>query len=257
VSTPPAHPRSRSPEHDRPSAVHVVPRRSRTRLEQVDDLLRRGFDILLSASALVLLTPVFALVAILVKVTSPGPVFYHQVRVGQDRRDLERRDSGSTVGPHDRRRNARRAGEAHGRPFAIHKFRTMVVNAEEYGPQWSSKDDPRITPIGRFLRLTRLDETPQFLNVVRGQMSIIGPRPERPYFVDQFAEHIPNYVERLRVRPGITGRAQVTLDYDSNIDDVKKKLEQDLEYVRNRSLRQDLGILVRTVSVVLTGKGAC
>ncbi len=133
----------------------------------------------------------------------------------------------------------------------------MVVNAEEYGPQWSSKDDPRITTIGKFLRLTRLDETPQFVNVLRGQMSLIGPRPERPYFVDQFAGSIPYYTERLRVRPGITGLAQVTLDYDSSIDDVKKKLEQDLKYVRTRSVWQDVKILLRTAVVVATGKGAC
>jgi lipopolysaccharide/colanic/teichoic acid biosynthesis glycosyltransferase len=183
-------------------------------------------------------------------------VFYHQVGVGQERRDAERR-ARAAAGAHDRRGADRRAQRAHGRLFSIHKFRTMVVNAEEYGPQWSSKNDPRITFVGRFLRLTRLDETPQFLNVLLGHMSVIGPRPERPYFVDQFAENIPNYVERLRVRPGITGRAQVVLDYDANIDDVKKKLEQDLEYVRKRSIRQDLAILARTVGVVLTGKGAC
>jgi lipopolysaccharide/colanic/teichoic acid biosynthesis glycosyltransferase len=133
----------------------------------------------------------------------------------------------------------------------------MQVNAEEYGPQWSRHNDPRITRVGRFLRKTRLDETPQFFNVLRGDMSILGPRPERPYFVKQFVEAIPSYSERLRVRPGITGLAQVTLDYDSCIDDVKKKLEQDLKLVRNRSLSRDLGILARTAYVVITGKGAC
>jgi lipopolysaccharide/colanic/teichoic acid biosynthesis glycosyltransferase len=133
----------------------------------------------------------------------------------------------------------------------------MVLNAEEYGPQWSRKRDPRIFPFGRFLRLTRLDETPQFLNVLRGDMSLIGPRPERPFFVEQFVETIPEYRERLRVRPGITGRAQVSLDYDSSVDDVKRKLEQDLLYIRERSLAQDLSILARTVWVVLTGRGAC
>jgi lipopolysaccharide/colanic/teichoic acid biosynthesis glycosyltransferase len=161
------------------------------------------------------------------------------------------------AGPTDRRRTDRRRGRAYGRPFRIYKFRTMVVNAEEYGPQWSSRNDVRITAIGRLLRLTRLDETPQFLNVLKGDMSIIGPRPERPFFVDQFAENIPAYAERLRVRPGITGRAQVSLDYDTSIDDVKKKLEQDLEYVRNRTLLQDFKILLRTVGVIVTGRGAC
>ena len=145
----------------------------------------------------------------------------------------------------------------HGRHFPIYKFRTMVVNAEEYGPQWSRPDDPRITPLGRILRKARLDETPQFWNVLRGDMSILGPRPERPYFVKQFAESIPHYSERLRVRPGITGLAQVSLDYDASIDDVKKKLEHDLQHVRRKSFRRDLMILARTVFVVLTGKGSC
>jgi lipopolysaccharide/colanic/teichoic acid biosynthesis glycosyltransferase len=249
------YPRSRSLERDHPT-VRPLSRRPASAPERLDDVLRRGFDILVSAVALAVLTPLFALVAVFVKATSPGPVFYHQVRVGQERRDAERR-ARAAAGAHDRRGADRRAQRAHGRLFSIHKFRTMVVNAEEYGPQWSSKNDPRITFVGRFLRLTRLDETPQFLNVLLGHMSVIGPRPERPYFVDQFAENIPNYVERLRVRPGITGRAQVVLDYDANIDDVKKKLEQDLEYVRKRSIRQDLAILARTVGVVLTGKGAC
>jgi lipopolysaccharide/colanic/teichoic acid biosynthesis glycosyltransferase len=248
-------PRSRI-ERERPAARRPLPARRTTTLEKLDDALRRGFDILVSAVALALLTPLFGLVALGVKLTSPGPVLYHQVRVGQERRGRERR-APAAAGAHDRRRDDRRAREAHGRLFSIHKFRTMIVNAEEYGPQWSSKDDPRITLIGRVLRLTRLDETPQFLNVLLGHMSVVGPRPERPYFVDQFAENIPNYVERLRVRPGITGRAQVTLDYDASIDDVKKKLEQDLEYVRNRSIWQDLAILARTIGVVLTGKGAC
>jgi lipopolysaccharide/colanic/teichoic acid biosynthesis glycosyltransferase len=251
-----AHPRTRSLERGRADAAgghrHTASARAR-----LDEALRRTFDILVSAVALALLTPLFAVVALFVKVTSPGPVFYHQIRVGQERRGLERRTPVAAAGSHDRRGADRRAQTAHGRLFSIHKIRTMVVDAEEYGPQWSSRGDPRITFVGRFLRLTRLDETPQFLNVLLGHMSVIGPRPERPYFVEQFAENIPNYVERLRVRPGITGRAQVVLDYDANIDDVKKKLEHDLEYVRNRSIRQDLAILAKTVAVVLTGKGAC
>jgi lipopolysaccharide/colanic/teichoic acid biosynthesis glycosyltransferase len=148
---------------------------------------------------------------------------------------------------------------ASGETCAIEIVALLCVprRAEEYGPQWSRHDDPRITPVGRFLRKTRLDETPQFFNVLRGDMSILGPRPERPYFVKQFVEAIPSYSERLRVRPGITGLAQVTLDYDSSIDDVKKKLEHDLQHVRSRSLARDLAILARTAFVVITGKGAC
>jgi lipopolysaccharide/colanic/teichoic acid biosynthesis glycosyltransferase len=227
-------------------------------LNRLDRFARRTADILVSALALLLLTPLFVVVTVLVKATSKGPVFYSQVRVGRNRRIGDRRSSPTNhAGPRDRRDGDRRASRNHGRPFRIYKFRTMVVNAEEYGPQWSSRNDPRITPVGRFLRLTRIDETPQFLNVLRGDMSLIGPRPERPYFVDQFAESIPHYRERLRVRPGITGQAQVTLDYDSTIDDVKKKLDQDLEYVRRRTIWTDLRILLRTIGVVLTGKGAC
>jgi len=218
----------------------------------------RALDILVSATALLILMTVFAIVALLIKATSPSPVLYTQVRVGQNRRHFRRREPGDVQARSDRRadRDRRRSG-AYGRPFRIWKFRTMVVNAEEYGPQWSSRFDPRITRLGRFLRLTRLDETPQFWNVLAGDMSLIGPRPERPYFVDQFAETIPHYRKRLDVRPGITGQAQVNLSYDANTEDVKRKVEQDLDYVEKRSFRRDLAILARTVSVVLTGKGAC
>jgi lipopolysaccharide/colanic/teichoic acid biosynthesis glycosyltransferase len=238
-----------------PLAGQVLPLRL-ARLRRTEAAARRALDVVVSALALAVLAPVFALVAVGIKLTSPGPVLYQQVRVGQDRR-TETRGRREPSAPGDRRAAERRSHRAHGRPFRIFKFRTMAANAEEYGPQWSRKGDPRIFRLGRFLRLTRLDETPQFLNVLRGDMSLVGPRPERPYFVDQFAEAIPRYRDRLTVRPGITGRAQVSLDYDSNVDDVKRKLDADLAYIRNRSLRQDLAILVRTVWVVLTGRGAC
>ena len=227
-------------------------------LNRLDRAARRGADILVSALALLILTPLLLLVAILVKTTSKGPVFYSQIRVGRNHRIGDRRSSPTNhAGPRDRRSDDRRDRSAHGRPFRIFKFRTMVVNAEEFGPQWSSQGDPRITPVGRILRLTRIDEIPQFLNVLLGDMSLVGPRPERPYFVDQFAGSIPHYRERLRVRPGITGQAQVTLDYDSSVDDVKRKLDQDLAYVKNRTIWTDLRIALKTVGVVLTGKGAC
>ncbi|MBZ0266681.1 sugar transferase [bacterium] len=217
---------------------------------------RRAADIILSSIALLVLTPVFVFVALAIKATSPGPVLYRQTRVGLNRRWEPRRASSGPAGRSDRRARSRRALKAHGRPFEIVKFRTMVVNAEEYGPQWSSEDDPRITPIGKFLRMTRLDEIPQFWNVLRGDMSIIGPRPERPYFVNQFVDELPDYPNRLRTRPGITGQAQVTLDYDADIEDVKRKLEADVDYLRTRSLTKDVSILLRTVTVVVTGKGA-
>ena len=236
------------PAAERPEAIGVE--------SPIEAAIRRGADIILSSIALLVLTPVFVFVALAIKATSPGPVLYRQTRVGLNRRWGSRRASSGPAGRSDRRARSRRALKAHGRPFEIVKFRTMVVNAEEYGPQWSSEDDPRITPTGKFLRMTRLDEIPQFWNVLRGDMSIIGPRPERPYFVNQFVEELPNYPDRLRTRPGITGQAQVTLDYDADIEDVKRKLEADVDYLRSRSLVKDVGILFRTVGVVVTGKGA-
>jgi lipopolysaccharide/colanic/teichoic acid biosynthesis glycosyltransferase len=213
-------------------------------------------DVLVASAALVALAPLFLLIAAGIKLSSPGPVLYHQVRVGLNRRAFARGPRyGTSDG--DRRVSERRRAGGHGRPFRIYKFRTMIQNAEEYGPQWSRRDDPRIFPLGRFLRMSRLDETPQFLNVLFGDMTLVGPRPERPYFVERFVETIPDYGERLAVRPGITGRAQVRLDYDASVDDVKRKVEQDLHYIRNRSLRADLAIMLRTIWVVLTGRGAC
>jgi lipopolysaccharide/colanic/teichoic acid biosynthesis glycosyltransferase len=218
--------------------------------------LRRALDVLIAAVALLSLLPVFAAIAILVKSTSRGPVFYLQVRVGRERREDERRVPPEGPQPRGRRRRERRYAGAHGHPFRIVKFRTMLADAETAGPTWSTTDDPRVTSLGRLLRVTRLDETPQFWNVLRGDMSILGPRPERPFFVDQFVQQIPRYRERLRVRPGITGQAQVRLAYDSSIDDVQRKLEQDLDWIEKRSLRGDMVILVRTVTVILTGRGA-
>jgi lipopolysaccharide/colanic/teichoic acid biosynthesis glycosyltransferase len=217
----------------------------------------RAFDVVAAAAALLALAPAFVLIAIAIRSTSPGPIFYRQARVGRNLRITERRYDTASSGSHDRRKGDRRIVPVYGRHFQIYKFRTMILNAEEYGPQWSRPDDPRITPVGRFLRKSRLDETPQFFNVLRGDMSILGPRPERPYFVKQFVESIPQYSERLRVRPGITGLAQVSLDYDSNLDDVKKKLEHDLQHVRRKSFLRDLKVLLRTAFVVFTGKGSC
>ncbi len=241
----------------RPGRPRRVPRSTPcpSRGGTLDRPLRRALDVGIALTALVLLAPVFLLAAVAIKTTSPGPVFYRQTRVGRNLRRSQRRAEAAS-GPRDRRRLDRRFQGAHGRPFQIIKFRTMAMNAEEYGPQWSTPDDPRITSVGRLLRKTRIDETPQFWNVLRGEMSVVGPRPERPYFVDQFVECIPGYSQRLHVRPGITGLAQVTLDYDSSIDDVKLKLERDLEHVQKRSLRKDFAILARTGYVVLTGKGA-
>lgn len=243
------------PAPGRPELAGVHPR-ARAPRRPVRWCARRALDVIVSGVLLVALSPLFVVLAILVKATSPGPVLYRQVRVGLERRTAPRRAASVAAGPRDRRRSDRREAPAYGRPFEIVKFRTMRVDAEANGPRWSTAGDPRITPLGRILRLTRLDETPQLWNVLTGDMSLLGPRPERPYFVEQFVEQIPNYRERLRVKPGITGLAQVSLAYDATVDDVRRKLDADLDWIRGRSLRRDFGIVLRTVAVVLTGRGA-
>lgn len=200
---------------------------------------------------LILSSPVLLILMAAVRLLSPGgPVFYRQVRVGQDRRSPNRVPTPPSG-------VERRVRPGHGRPFQIWKFRTMVPDAEaRTGPVWAASEDPRITPIGRFLRKTRLDELPQLLNVLNGEMGLIGPRPERPHFVAQLAEAIPEYRQRLQVRPGITGLAQVSRAYDTDEGDVKKKVQYDVFYIRNRDFRMKLLILTRTVGVVLGRRGA-
>jgi len=205
-----------------------------------------------------LLAPVFAGIALAVRFSSPGPVIYRQTRVGINRRaGRDRRSAGGRCEGPDRRRVDRRAIASAGRLYRILKFRTMVDGAEaRRGPIWASKNDDRITMVGGILRRTRLDELPQLLNVLRGEMSFIGPRPERPFFVDRFERSIPGYAERLTVVPGITGLAQVEHTYDTSEDDVRRKLDWDLRYLRRRGLATDVRILWKTIRVVLSGHGA-
>ncbi|MCK6614495.1 MAG: undecaprenyl-phosphate glucose phosphotransferase [Ignavibacteriaceae bacterium] len=188
---------------------------------------KRLMDIVFSMIMLILSLPVIILTAIAIKLDSRGPVFFTQERVGLK-----------------------------GRLFKIVKFRSMYTDAEaKTGPVWSTKDDPRVTRVGRFIRKVRIDEIPQVFNVLKGEMSLIGPRPERPYFVELLSQEIPYYKRRLRVRPGITGWAQVRHKYDETLDDVKGKIRYDLFYIENMSLRMDFKILLRTVFVVSFGKG--
>lgn len=187
-------------------------------------VMKRVFDMVSCGAALVILAVPMALIALGVKAGSPGPAIYAQRRVGKD-----------------------------GRAFELYKFRSMYTDAEMRGARWAEEGDPRVTPFGRFLRTTRLDELPQFFNVVKGDMSLIGPRPERPVFHDEFCRRIDGWDQRLAVRPGITGLAQVEGGYELL---PKEKALYDLEYIETRSIALDLRIIFKTLSTMLTGKGA-
>ncbi len=189
--------------------------------------LRRLFNLVLATVGLLLTWPLMILTAIAIKLDSKGPVFYVQERVGR-----------------------------HGQFFRIIKFRSMAVDAEGDGrPQWAQADDPRVTRVGRFIRKTRIDEIPQFINVLRGEMSFVGPRAERLYFVDQLAQEIPYYSQRHLVEPGLTGWAQVNYGYGSSVEDAIQKLQYDLYYIKNVSLLFDLWIILKSIRIVLFGQG--
>ncbi|ALA59804.1 TIGR03013 family XrtA/PEP-CTERM system glycosyltransferase [Nitrospira moscoviensis] len=188
---------------------------------------KRLFDVVVSAVSLVLLSPLFVLIGLLVKLDSPGPVFYCQMRVG-----------------------------LRGQPYMIWKFRSMTKDAEKGGPRWAQAQDPRVSRVGWWLRKTRLDELPQFINVLKGEMSLVGPRPERPVFVQELRAKIPYYDIRHTVRPGITGWAQTQFRYGASAEDSHTKLQYDLYYVKNMTFALDARILVETIRVVLLGEGA-
>jgi lipopolysaccharide/colanic/teichoic acid biosynthesis glycosyltransferase len=206
----------------------------------------RALNLWVAVVGLILVAPFGLLIALVIKLTSPGPVFYTQTRVGLDRRGL-RGD----------RHQSRREEDLGGRVFTIYKFRSMRMDAEVSGEAvWASKDDPRITAIGLFLRKTRLDELPQLWNVIRGEMNVVGPRPERPSIFLSLRTQVENYHLRQRVKPGITGWAQINQAYDSSIDDVRNKVALDLDYIANRSLWRDVRIMVATPLVMIGRKGA-
>lgn len=218
------------------------------------------------AGALVLLAltwPVMLAAAILVKLTSPGPAIYRQERVGLNRRESRRdrrsgddRNDPSGAGRRRRARTDRRAEFAYGRHFVLYKFRTMRSDAEKNGARFAVKGDPRITPIGRVLRRTRIDELPQVWNVLKGEMSLVGPRPERPEFIAELSVHIPDYLQRLGLKPGLTGVAQIVNGYDNNLESFRRKVAFDVLYLRNCCWWNDAKILLRTIRVVLSGSGA-
>ena len=240
------------------------PRRTIACLQFRTRLLKRACDISIAVGLLLVLWPVMAVVAVLVKFTSPGPVVFRQMRVGLNKRnqssDRRHQSTGNSEveRPSDRRSQCddRRNDFSYGRAFVLYKFRTMRADAERDGAQWAVAGDQRITPIGRFLRKTRLDEVPQLWNVLRGEMTLVGPRPERPEFIEELSAEIPDYLDRLGLKPGLTGLAQVLNGYDNDLAGFRRKVALDLLYLQNCCLWNDFKILFRTVGVVLTGKGA-
>lgn len=191
-----------------------------------EEAVKRGMDVVFAALVLLLGMPLWLLIALLIKLDSSGPVLYKQERVGRG-----------------------------GKIFKILKFRSMYQDAEKEGPQWANRKDPRVTRVGKVLRKLHLDEIPQMWNVLKGDMSLVGPRPERPMFVEELSREIPLYPRRLRVRPGITGWAQVKHKYDESVEDVRKKVQYDLFYIENMSLRMDFKIILSTIAHMLMGKG--
>ncbi len=205
---------------------------------------RRFLNIAVAAVGLVVAAPLMLVIAALIKLTSRGPVLFAQIRVGLDRRAL------SNAGG-----NTRRHTDVGGLQFTMYKFRTMRP-ADTNGPQvWAQPDDARVTPLGRVLRKFRLDELPQLFNVLRGDMNIVGPRPEQPTIFVSLREQIQGYQRRQRVRPGITGWAQINQGYDASIEDVQRKVRYDLDYIRRQSALEDLRIMLRTVPVMVLRRG--
>jgi lipopolysaccharide/colanic/teichoic acid biosynthesis glycosyltransferase len=223
-----------------------APRANAKHQDARTDHLQRAVNVAIAIAGLVLAAPIMLIFAFLVRLTSPGPIFYTQARVGLDRR----RQKGITTA-YDRRTR-----DLGGKPFMILKFRTMSVGAEKpNGAVWAAKGDARVTSLGRLMRKYRIDELPQLINVIRGEMNIVGPRPERPSIFSRLCDDIAEYPLRQRARPGITGWAQVNQAYDTSIDDVRNKVRYDLEYLERQGVAEDLRIMARTVPVMLFKRG--
>ena len=187
-------------------------------------IIKRLFDVVLCSLALIVLSPIMVIIAIAIKIDSPGPAIFKQERLGKN-----------------------------GKPFMLHKFRSMSITAEADGAHWTSEEDPRITRIGSMIRKSRIDELPQFWDVVRGDMSLVGPRPERAVFYELFEEHIHGFSQRLLVTPGISGLAQVSGGYDLGPEE---KIVYDIEYIKNQSVAMDTKIILSTLGVVFSHEGA-
>ncbi|UCD25548.1 MAG: sugar transferase [Gemmatimonadota bacterium] len=215
-----------------------------TRRPRLRDASRRVLNVLIAAIGILVALPAMILVAIAIRFSSKGPVVYSQVRVGMDRRSARRRFG-----------DCRRQSDLGGKPFTMYKFRTMVTGADKT-QQWATVDDPRVTSVGRVLRKYRLDELPQLFNVLRGDMNVVGPRPEQPEIFAHLRTSIANYETRQRVRPGITGLAQVKQGYDTSVEDVERKLDFDLDYLVSRSTARDLRVMLATLPVMVFKKGS-
>ena len=221
--------------------------------------VKHVFDVTISVGALILLAPVILIAALIIKLESRGPIFYRQERIGLNRRRFDRRTISRNIRNCEENRTGseRRKNINAGRPFNIIKLRTMKLGSENNGPVLASDNDPRITRVGRLMRTARVDEIPQFVNVIRGEMSIIGPRPERPFFISKYKHELPEFDLRLYVKPGITGLAQVESGYTKTVDHMRRRLLYDLRYISRLSFMQELQIILKTFYVVVTGKGAC
>jgi lipopolysaccharide/colanic/teichoic acid biosynthesis glycosyltransferase len=265
-------PRSRQPEPDRvsPSTVDTavatyqplsgnavpwtfVPDVSASETRRASEVARRRLDltcralnILVAVVGLILALPLMLIIAMAIKTTSKGPIIFRQRRVGIDRRG---RAEGPDLGD-------RRAGDQGGRIFTIYKFRTMIHRPHAVAQVWAAQDDPRTTAVGRVLRKYRLDEIPQLVNVLRGEMNVVGPRPEQPKIFEELRSQVRDYPLRQRVLPGITGWAQINHSYDRSMDDVRTKVQLDLEYIERRSAAEDLRIMARTIPVIVLKRGA-
>lgn len=192
--------------------------------EQIFNFFKRAFDVIFSLVLLLITSPVILLFSVLIKLESKGPILYSQKRVGKNNKE-----------------------------FTIYKLRSMIVNAEKNGAVWAMKNDSRVTRIGKIVRMTRIDELPQLINVLYGEMSIVGPRPERKVFIDEFSSSLPRFHERTKVKPGLTGLAQVTGGYELS---PSEKLSFDIYYIENKSLIFEIIILIKTIKVVIGGEGA-
>jgi lipopolysaccharide/colanic/teichoic acid biosynthesis glycosyltransferase len=225
-----------------------------TKADFWDQVGKRSLDFLGAVSGFIFSSIFFIVVPIFIKIDSKGPVFYGQQRAGLNYRKRDRRQVNIAVA-HDRRIGDRRQQDLFGRPFTVYKFRTMKVDAERHsGAVWAQKDDPRITRMGRILRFIHIDEIPQFFNVLCGEMSLVGPRPERPQIMTRLIDDIPQFPERLQVKPGITGIAQIYCGYDSTIDDAREKLRYDLMYVKNSTFKYDVQIMLKTLWMIINGR---